>query len=78
MRLSDYYAPFGVSKRMRKIAYCNNNVIPILKMKNIDWDMNVDRIIFGGRRFSMKDIENGEAVAYAMSLRRGQSTLDEY
>lgn len=69
-------APFGVTIRMKKVAYCNNNVIPLLKELGIKWDMDTDRIIFCGRRFPMSTIDNGEAEDFINSLiTDGQSRL---
>lgn len=72
------YAPFSITKVREKVAYCNNNVIPLLKEKKIDWDMNVEeqRIIFCGRRFPLGDIDNGEAEKFIKKLVEGEASLD--
>lgn len=71
--LEKLYAPFAITKVRRKVKYCNNHVIPLLKKKKITWDMDTDRIIFCGKRFPMKDIDNGRAEQFIDSL-----TVDEY
>lgn len=69
-------APFGVTIRMKKISYCNNNIIPLLKEKNIEWDMNEMRIKFCGQTFPMKYIDDGECERFISSLiDDGQSKL---
>lgn len=74
------YAPFGITKVQRKVRYCNNHVIPLLIERGITWDMNTIRIIFCGRVFPMKDIDNGDAEEFALSLiyEDGQATLTLY
>lgn len=74
------YAPFSITKVQRQVAYCNNHVIPLLMKRRIKWDMNTMRIKFGGRVFPMKDIDNGDAEEYALSLiyEDGQATLTLY
>ncbi len=74
------YAPFGITKVQMKIRYCNNNVIPLLKKRNISWDMNTMRIIFCGKTFPMKYIDNGYAEEYINSLidENGQAKLELY
>lgn len=76
------YAPFAITKVRKKVGYCNNNVIPRLKKKNKNatWDMDTTRIIFCGRRFPMKDIDNGKAEEFIDSLidENGQAKLDLY
>ena len=62
------YAPFNITRFQKKIAYCNNEIIPLLLERGIECDMNTKRIIFYGRRFAMKDIDNGEAKKFALSL----------
>ena len=69
-------APFAYLKTMEKVKYCNNYVIPKLKRRNINWDMNTDRIIICGRKFPMSTIDNGKAEAFIDSLiKDGQSRL---
>ena len=70
-------APFGVTIRRKKIAYCNNNVIPLLKDKDIDWEMSELMIKFCGRTFPMKYIDDGSAEEFINSLigDDGQATL---
>jgi hypothetical protein len=72
------YAPFSITKVREKVAYCNNNIIPLLKEKKIDWDMDVkeQRIIFCGRRFPLGDIDNGEAEKFINSLNDEEPSLD--
>jgi len=71
---------FGIKKTMRLVGYCNNNVIPLLKERKIPWDMTPMRIIFCGRTFPMKYIENGDAEEFIDSLinEEGQATLTLY
>lgn len=71
-------APFAIWIKMRKISYCNMNVIPLLKEDGIDWDMNETRIKFRGRTFLMKDIENGEAEVFIMSMRSEEQSVLDY
>lgn len=73
-------APLGLTIRRKKVAYCNNNVIPLLKKRKIPWDMNEMRIIFCGKRFFMGTIENGKAEEFINSfiLEDGQVKLDMY
>lgn len=68
--LEKMYVPFGITIRMRKVAYCNNNIIPLLMRYKIDWEMDVKRnyIKFGGRRFTLSDIECGRAERYVEEL----------
>ena len=80
---SDYqklFAKFGITKVMEKVAYCNNNVIPLLEERGIVWDMTPMRIIFCGKTFPMKHIENGDAEEFINNLidEEGQATLTLY
>lgn len=70
-------APFGITIRRKKIAYCNNMIIPRLKKLKIDWDMSDMRIIFCGERFPMKDIDDGKCEEFIDNLvdEDGQSKL---
>lgn len=72
------YAEFSITKVRRKVAYCNNHVIPLLKENKIKWDMSVDeqRIIFCGRRFPLGSIDNGEAEKFIDELINGEVNLD--
>ena len=72
------YAPFSITNVRKKVAYCNNNIIPLLKKYKIKWDMNTMRIIFRGKRFPMKNIDNGKAEEFINSLIDSdrQSSLD--
>lgn len=84
--LEKIYAPFGITIKRRKVAYCNNNIIPLLKEHKIDWDMNVKEnyIKFGGKRFSISNIENKNAEKYIEELIKDeegfsrQSILQEF
>ena len=72
-------APFAYLKTMEKVGYCNRNIIPRLKeLKIYDWDMDTRRIIFRGRRFPMKYIDDGKAEEFIESLveSNGQTKLD--
>ena len=73
-------AEFGIKKTMRLVKYCNNHVIPLLKERKIPWDMTPMRIIFCGKTFPMKYIENGDAEEFINSLidEEGQATLTLY
>ena len=73
-------APLGITIRRKKVAYCNNNVIPLLEKRKIRWDMNEMRIIFCRRRFPMGSIDNGNAEVFINSLvyEDGQSKLDMF
>lgn len=75
------YAPFGVTKVKKQVAYCNNNVIPLLVERGISWDMTTMRIIFCGRVFPMKYIDDGKAEDFIYSLideETGQTKLELY
>lgn len=76
--MNSLYDDFGINKRKRKISYCNMNIIPQLKELKIDWDMDIDRIIFAGRRFAMGTIDDGRAEKFIETLieKNGQSKLD--
>ena len=81
--MNDYekmFKEFGITGVRRRIAYCNNNVIPLLKKRKIEWDMNIMRIKFCKRTFPMKYIENGEAEEFINSLidKEGQTKLTLY
>lgn len=73
------YAPFSITMVIKKIRYCNNHVIPLLVKKKIEWDMNTQRIIFCGRTFPMKNIDDGKAEEFINSLDKNhQLKLDIY
>ena len=70
-------APFGITIRRKKVAYCNNNVIPRLKRLKIRWDMDEKRIIFCNKTFPMKYIDDGKCEEFIDNLvdENGQSKL---
>ena len=61
-------APMAIWRIRDKIAYCNRMIIPRLLKLKIDWDMTPMRIIFCGRVFPMRSIDDGEAEAFIDSL----------
>lgn len=72
-------APFASTKVYEKVGYCNRNIIPLLLEMDIKYNMNTMRIIFCGRKFPMKYIDNGEAEKFIKSLIRdedGQTKLE--
>jgi len=70
-------AQFNITKVTKKVAYCNNNVIPLLKKYGISWDMDTRRIIFLEKVFPMKYIDDGEAEEFIKQMvEGGQSRLD--
>lgn len=73
--LEDLYTPFGVTKVKKKIKYCNINIIPRLQKMNIEWNMDTRRIIFRGRVFPMKYIDNGDAEDFIDRLEENSQTI---
>ena len=71
-------APFASTKVYEKVGYCNRNIVPVLLKMNIKYDMNTMRIIFCGRRFPMKYIDDGKAEEFIESLikENGQTKLE--
>jgi len=80
MSMKKLYAPFAITKVRRKVAYCNNNIIPLLEKRKIKWNMDTRRIIFCEKTFPMKDIDDGNAEEFIKSLiyEDGQATLTLY
>lgn len=77
MKLSDYYAPFGITKRRKKIAYCNINIVEPLIDMGIDYEMDTMKIKFCGITFPMAHIDDGIAEEFINTLRENpQSILD--
>ena len=56
-------------ERMRKIAYCNNEVIPLLNKNKIEYDdYDARRIIIRGRIFPISSIDNGDVEKFIQRL----------
>lgn len=74
------YAPFAINKTMKMMAYYNNEIEPLLNKKNIDRDVNTERLIVCGKRFPMMNINNGQCEKFIKNLvakeENGQIKLD--
>ena len=74
------YAPFAINKMRKMMAYYNNEIEPLLNKKNIDRDVNTERLIVCGKRFPMMNIDNGQCEKFIKNLvakeENGQIKLD--
>ena len=74
------YAPFSINKTRKMMAYYNNEIEPLLNKKNIDRDINTERLIVCGKRFPMMNIDNGQCEKFIRNLiveeENGQMKLD--
>lgn len=83
MSLYRLYIAYNMKKKkelQNKMAYCNNNVIPLLIENNIKWDeFDTRRIVIRGKVFPIMYIDNGKVEDFIQTLIQGrQSTLDEF
>ena len=74
------YAPFAINKKRKMMAYYNNKIVPLLNKMNIEKDINTERLIICGKRFPMKNIDNGQCEKFIRNLmakeENGQTKLD--
>ena len=68
-------------KLQEKMAYCSNNIKPLLNENKIAWNHEDPRVlIIKDKRFPIMSIDDGKAEAFIRTLidEGGQSSLDYY